>query len=396
MPDQQIPYSPQPFDFRPEFTTPVLNVLRYQADALLALTLPKVKHGTAELIPPTYAQNFQSDQGTVLALKPLIGSTAFFQTGQTQISGRTSSIQLLSPKASKSRWSSAGGSVYPIDYKPSGQYDSEGRSILDSLSGAGRGGQDTSPQSAALEANTIGRFKPIGDVGSIGRYRTLSYAELQRAPRATVNPIIHTGTVQTRGVSDVGLDKDFVDLVINNIRFRAYLTSFTDTFNPQWTDLQYIGRQDVLKVFRGVSRTVSLGFKTAAFTKGDLKLMYSKINDLINTSVVGKIDPLFVRSPFSQITLGNWFIKTPCAITSIKIDSQPSEYSWDVGDVRSRGGSLGEAPLPSSAGLEDDQANSKQMPMILDIAMELAILGDANGRVLGDTTNNMFSGIQQL
>lgn len=390
---QQIPYPPQPFDFEPQFTTPVLNVLKYQADALLALTSPKVKHGLVDIVPPTYAQDFQNDRGTTLALKPILGSSYHFQTGQTQIQDSKSNVSLLTPKASLTKW---GGSSYLLQVRPSGQYDGDGRPILDSLSGSGRGGQDQSPQAEALQSSQISRFKPVGNVGSIGQYRTLMYAELQAAPRAPLNTIISTGTVQTRGIPDQAVDKDFVDLVINDIKFRAYITSFTDSFNPQWTDLQYIGRQDVLKVFRGMSRSVSLSFKTAAMTKADLKLMYSKLNELIKSTVVGKIDPMYVRAPFSYLTIGNWFVKTPCTVNSIKLDTQPIEYSWDVGDVRDRSGMGGPPPLPSAAGLEDEAANSKQMPMILDIAMEFSILGDANGQVLGGPENNMFSQITQL
>lgn len=387
---EQVPYSPQPFDFEPQFTTPVLNVLKYQADVLLALTAPKVKHGSVEIAPPTYAQDFQNDQATVLALKPILGSSYHFQTGQTQIHDTKSNITLPTPKASSTRW---GGSNHLLLVRPSGQYDGDGRPILDSLSGSGRGGQDQSPQAEALQNNQISRFKPTGNVGSVGQYRTLMYAELQAAPRAPLNGVINTGTVQTRGIPDQAVDKDFIDLVINDIKFRAYITSFSDSFNPQWVDLWYVGRQDTLKVFRGVSRSVSLSFKTVAMTKADLKLMYTKLSSLISSTVIGKIDPVYVRAPFSYLTVGHWFVKTPCTVNSIKLDAQPTEYSWDVGDVRDRSSTTGTPPTPSPAGVEDEVANSKQLPMIIDISMEFSILGDANGQVLGGPRNSIFSRI---
>lgn len=397
MPNQDsIPYPPQPFDFSPNRDAPILNVLKYQADVLLALTLPRVKHGSADIIPSAYEQDFQNDAGTVLARKPLAGNSAFFTVGQTQISGKTSSMTLMSPRAAKARWAVGGqtpngtGFVYTLDYRPSGQYDGDGRPTLDSLSGVGRGGQDTSPQVDALVDGTISRFKPIGEVGSVGRYRTMAYAELQLAPRASTNLVTHPGTTQTKGVSDVNYDKDFVDLVIGELKFRAYITNFTDSFTAMWSDLQYIGRQDVFKVFKGSTRSVSLSFKTAAFTKLDLNLMYQKLNGLVNNTMVGRIDPTYLRAPFTEITIGKWFVKTPCIVNSIKLDTQPTEYSWDVGDVRDRTGDSN----PSPDGLPEEQADPRQLPMIVDVSMDFSILGDASGQTL-DGNNTFFSTIAQ-
>ena len=384
----QIPYAPQPFNFSPDRTSPILNVLKYQADVLLALTLPRVKHGSADLVPSPYDQDFQRDNGTVLAQKPLVGSSTFFTVGQTQISGRTSAMLLMSPTAATTRW----GGGFIGKQKPSGQYDGDGRPILDSLSGVGRGGEDTSPQVATLLDGTISRFKPMGEVGSVGRYRTMAYAELQQAPRVATSAVLHPGTVETRGVSDVNYDKDFIDLIINNFKFRAYITNFTDSFTANWSDLQYIGRQDTLKIFRGSTRNVSIAFKTAAFTKGDLSQMYAKLNGLLNSTVVGKIDPTYIRAPFTELTIGKWFVKTPCIVNSVKLDTQPSEYSWDVGTVRDRSNRLAEKAIPSAEGLSDEQADSRQLPMIVDVSMEFSILGDAAGQSL-DGNNNFFSAI---
>lgn len=298
--------APQPFVFNPTRDAPILNVLRYEADRLLALTLPRVKHGSETIIP------FDFEPTTRV----------------------------------------------PREVSPPPQ-------------------TDIGTQASALEASDP--YKSSGDVGGVGKYRTLAYGELQRAPRATLNPIINTGTVSTQGAQDVTFDSDFVDLIINDIRFRAYITSFSDNLQASWNDLQYIGRQDVLKTFKSVTRTVSLGFKTAAFTKSDLAAMYQKLSNLANKSVTGRISENYIVAPFTTITIGKWFVKSPCVVNSIKFDTQPTEYSWDVGSTRQRFNGVETPPSPSPEGLSDEEADSRQLPMIVDVSLDLAMLGDARG-----------------
>jgi len=158
-----------------------------------------------------------------------------------------------------------------------------------------------------------------------------------------------------------GVGSDFVNLKINGIQFKALITSFSDSWSPSWTDQTYVGRQDVLKVFKGVTRSVSLGFKVVAWSS--VADMYTRLEKLIKTTVVGSPEESYIVAPLTKITVGSLFKNTVCACTSLKYDFNPSEYSWDI-DV--------------------------QRPMIVDVSMDFAILKSNNNQMFNAKTNTYF------
>jgi hypothetical protein len=165
--------------------------------------------------------------------------------------------------------------------------------------------------------------------------------------------------------------KDFVNLSIqsistgNSVNFTTFLTSFNDSFSPSWGDIKYVGRQDTLKYFTGVTRTVGLGFKLAAFKKQDLGIIYGKLSTLIKGSAVGGVNKggKIITAPVSKLTFGSWFYQTPCVITSMKFDVQATEYSWDI---------------------------DSGMPHLVDVSLDFFILGDVTGNALDSKSNNYF------
>jgi len=158
-----------------------------------------------------------------------------------------------------------------------------------------------------------------------------------------------------------GVGSDFVNLKINGIQFKALITSFSDSWSPSWTDQTYVGRQDTLKVFKGVTRSVSLGFKVVAWSS--VADMYTRLEKLIKTTVVGSPEASYIVAPLTKITVGSLFKNTVCACTSLKYDFNPSEYSWDI-DV--------------------------QRPMIVDVSMDFAILKSNNNQMFNAKTNTYF------
>ncbi len=180
--------------------------------------------------------------------------------------------------------------------------------------------------------------------------------------------IVDKPTVEQRAPNS---GKDFVNLSIESIsmgttvNFTTFLTSFNDSFSPSWGDIKYVGRQDTLKYFTGVTRTVGLGFKLAAFKKADLGTIYSKLSTLVKGSAIGGVNKggKIITAPVSKLTFGSWFYGTPCVITSMKFDIQATEYSWDV---------------------------DNQMPHLVDVSLDFFILGDVTGKALDSKNNDYF------
>jgi len=69
-----------------------------------------------------------------------------------------------------------------------------------------------------------------------------------------------------------------------NLYFRALLSSFTDDYQGSWNNTQYLGRADNFYTYQGFSRTISIGFKAAAFSRNELKPLYQKLVYLASTT----------------------------------------------------------------------------------------------------------------
>ena len=163
-------------------------------------------------------------------------------------------------------------------------------------------------------------------------------------------------------------EKDFIPFSISSyaysgsVSFTAFLTSFNDNISPSWEDVKYVGRQDTLKHFVGVTRTAGVGFKVAAFNRDDIDKIYGKLKNLIKYAGVGGVDKSTVlTAPVVKLTLGSWFSGTPCVVTSIKYDVQLADYAWDI---------------------------DKNIPQLVDVSLDFFILGDKTGKALNSATNN--------
>lgn len=384
--------TPTPFNFQPNRTSPTLNVLGYQLDRLLAITLPRVKHGSALLDPPPATQTIRNDENSLLSSNDYRFGQAPAGTwndatsqnitpGTRQIDGNNSWLDLPNWLYNESgELQQVSTDINPATNQPR---------VIDPRTQTSRVEQTAdwsdSSDSGATNANS----------GNLAAYKALSYGELGlRSANPTYAPTNITPSVNIKANNETQLEfnnTDFVDLIISGaggaVRFRSYITSFNDSFNVNWTDINYVGRQDTMKAYKGTTRSTSLGFKVAAFSKTDLITIYDKLNRLINSVAIGRptlsID--YISSPVAYLTVGKWFSNTACVVNSIKFDTQPTEYSWDIGQPRDRSNK----PLPSPNG--DDEVDSPQMPMIVDIAMEFSILGDANNRVLNGASNKHFA-----
>lgn len=205
-----------------------------------------------------------------------------------------------------------------------------------------------------------------------GDYRALTYAEIA-ARRTSSDRARKDFTVNTSddslevwrvrlGMPDDGggdtlyrsgdaTSRDFVKVLIGSLQFRSYITSFSDSYAPSWTDVNYVGRPDTLKVYKSSTRTISLGFKVAAFSDKDLKGMYEKMELLVKKGTMASQDGVYAKGPMTTLTVGGWVVNAPILINSLKFDTNPSEYTWDI---------------------------EHEVPHIVDISLDCTVLG-SNG-----------------
>lgn len=219
--------------------------------------------------------------------------------------------------------------------------------------------------------------------GSLASYSTLTYQEITERSKQTGKltdfrllltnlkggnnkPIVLKGgkEVSERGVLPKSTADDFITLSIKSLRtdksinFRAFITSFGDSVNVSWNDINYVGRQDTLKAFKGSTRGGSIAFKVAALCEEDMATNYSKLNTLVTYAGVGTVGATdtYIKGPLCALTVGAWFSNTPVVFNSIKFDIQMAEYSWDI---------------------------DKKVPQIVDVSLDFVVLGDVAGKPIG-------------
>ena len=113
------------------------------------------------------------------------------------------------------------------------------------------------------------------------------------------------------------------------VQFRAFLDSFSDNFTGNWNQTRYLGRGEAFKTYDSFDRQVSLSFKVAAFTRGDLLPIYRKLNLLAGTTAPHYSDDgLFMKGTWVRMTVGDYLHKVPCTIGSVGFTWQ-QDYPWE-------------------------------------------------------------------
>ena len=66
--------------------------------------------------------------------------------------------------------------------------------------------------------------------------------------------------------------------VFRTVYFRPIITSFAESFSPEWNKKPYFGRVDSVATYQSTGRTVSLGLKLIAFGPEDIRTIYQKLH----------------------------------------------------------------------------------------------------------------------
>lgn len=143
--------------------------------------------------------------------------------------------------------------------------------------------------------------------------------------------------------------------------FRALLTSFDDSYNGNWTDTNYIGRGDAVKVYQGFSRDVSLGFKIVATTRAEMKPLYKKMVYLASTTAPTYGDGgNFMKGTLVRLTVGSYLYEVPGVINSVKYTWQES-FPWEI------------AMQNPEKDIDDDM---QELPHIMDCSVSFGVIHD--------------------
>lgn len=366
-----------PFEYAPApYYTPTIKITQYAIDKQLARFAPTIKHGSAAIrdFQPDIRQGSTNVDQSSLVPTPQKGpNKPFLNTGDA-----------FSPPAagtqSNTYWASntAGNSPEIFQSGANVGFGNVNREVWEGIRQALASGE-------SLPLDSLTNF-PTGNptsIGSLSKYIALSYGQIDARVTSAAgnaglsataasgpNPQIGTGNRTVQNVPDDN-GSDFIKIKITSSRaggksvtFKAYLNSFSDSFGASWNDVQYIGRQDTFKQFKGVTRNVSFGLSVASFSKVDLPINMKKVQDAISITQVASFNGRYLYGPLCKLTLGGFFKNVPCVFNSLKVDVDTTEATWDI---------------------------EKGLPHLLKLSFDVTMLGSANGKALDANTSTYYN-----
>jgi hypothetical protein len=114
------------------------------------------------------------------------------------------------------------------------------------------------------------------------------------------------------------------------VHFRAFLTNFSDNHSAEWNGQNYMGRGEKFYTYQGANRQVSFNFKVAAQSKQEMMPLYQKLNYIVSSLYSDyNIGDGFMRGNIHQLTIGEYFYRTPGIITSMNITLE-DDYPWEI------------------------------------------------------------------
>lgn len=156
-----------------------------------------------------------------------------------------------------------------------------------------------------------------------------------------------------------------------SVYFTAFITTLSDTTSPTYQDAQPVGRQDTTKTFKGVTRQISLGFKAVALgaekgvawsvsddfagSKQNALQLVRKVNKLQQIAGIGTVQPdaAYTLGPTLAISVAGLYRNVICTANSVKVDVPIADTPWE----------FDAAPLP----------------MYYDISMDFSVLTANDG-----------------
>jgi hypothetical protein len=117
------------------------------------------------------------------------------------------------------------------------------------------------------------------------------------------------------------------------MHFRAFIDNFSDSYDADWSAVEYMGRAEKLYKYKGFGRKISLAFTVVAQSRGEMTAMYDKLNFLASSLAPEYLDSFssgYMAGNIAYITLGDYISEQPGIINSLTYEV-PEDSSWETG-----------------------------------------------------------------
>ena len=110
--------------------------------------------------------------------------------------------------------------------------------------------------------------------------------------------------------------------------FRAYLDSFADSYNGDWSKNSYLGRGEAFYTYGGFDRSINLGFKIAASSRHEMQPLYQKMVYLASATAPTYSNN-FMRGTLVRLTVGDYVYALPGFLEQVNYTWQ-TDYPWEI------------------------------------------------------------------
>ena len=175
------------------------------------------------------------------------------------------------------------------------------------------------------------------------------------------------------------------------MHFRAFIDSFSDSYDAEWSSTEYMGRAEKFYKYKGFGRKISLAFTVVAQSRGELTAMYGKLNFLASSLAPEYLDSLssgYMAGNIAYITLGDYISDQPGIINSLTYEV-PEDSSWETG--------------LNPDGKDADVKDIRKLPFMIKVNLDFTVIHKfrpskqvfENDRPGTDSTRLLAPGIQK-
>jgi hypothetical protein len=210
------------------------------------------------------------------------------------------------------------------------KFSPDGEKIDNNLITAGRNSYQESHNNNVYQPGTL---TPITDIRT---YNTLTQNKINALSSTRGTPVYKTKTTDDKSLdlkvyynssterNSKSLLTDFNDLIDFNftiinptspsspglvLDFRAYIDSFSDSYNGDWKAQTYMGRAEKFYKYNSFDRDISLGFTIVADNQNNLEEMYSQLNTLASSIAPFYTAQGYMAGVLHKLTVGNYVNK---------------------------------------------------------------------------------------
>ena len=169
------------------------------------------------------------------------------------------------------------------------------------------------------------------------------------------------------------------------VYFKAFITSFNESFNSDWTSEQVFGRADPIQTFKQNQRNIALNFKVPAAYDGEAYDNLGKIQKLIQFLYPTYTDVAqantITQSPLVRMKVMNLLNRAPSELETSGGRSASEIYNdYSSGGSGADSGLLGVITnLTVNHNLEGDdgvieKAQNTVLPKLLDVAVSFTVI----------------------